>query len=146
MDGIGAGRDGASSSAHGSGSGSADVSGAKGPRPSAAATGVHRLGQWQARVLVRRLREVAISQKERRSGRSAGRFVGGAVVAATGMRGGDGESKVNETLEELKRVVLGGDAITMDMLLSSQVGFDTVEKLGEKRGGSDARGLPIFVR
>ena len=42
-------------------------------------------------------------------------------MAATGVRGGDGESKVNVTLEELKRVILGGDAITLDTLLSSQV-------------------------
>ncbi|CAN0358980.1 unnamed protein product, partial [Ascophyllum nodosum] len=69
----------------------------------------------------------------------ADRFVGEAVVAATGVRGGDGESKVNVTLEELKRVILGGDAITLDTLLSSQVGFDTVEELGEKRGGSGGR-------
>ena len=66
-------------------------------------------------MLVRRLREVAMPREERRSGRSAGRFVGEAVVA------------VNVTLEELKRVVLGGDAITLDTLLSSEVGFDTVE-------------------
>lgn len=87
-----------------------------------------RMGQAEVQALVQRLRRVATKERERRAkGKTVGGAAGGAASEGGGS-GGDGEPKVplqvKTAMEELRRVVVHGDATTLDVLLSSQVGGD----------------------
>lgn len=81
-----------------------------------------RMGQSEAQALVQRLRRVATRERERRARGSGAPPEGG---------GGGGveprvSSEVETALEELRRVAVHGDATTLDVLLSSQVGRTSV--------------------
>lgn len=83
-----------------------------------------RMGQAEVQALVQRLRRVATKERERRA---KGKTVGGAAGGAASEVGGGGHEpkvplQVKTAMEELRRVVVHGDATTLDVLLSSQVG------------------------
>ena len=104
-----------------------------------------RMGQADAHALVQRLRGVANRERERRA-----RGTGTAALQEAGRTGVPSEPRVplevETALEELRRVAVHGDATTLDVLLSSQVGFVFSEEnwarggivdIGHSRGSRD---------
>ncbi|CBJ25503.1 conserved unknown protein [Ectocarpus siliculosus] len=81
-----------------------------------------RLGHSEVQALVQRLRRVALKERERRS---RGWAVGGSSARTGVSEGGGGDPKVavevEQTMAELRRVAVHGDATTLDVLLSSQL-------------------------
>lgn len=83
-----------------------------------------RMGQAEVQAFVQRLRRVAAKERERR-----------AKCTAVGGGGGVVDEprvplEIKTAVEELRRVVVHGDATTLDVLLSSQVGCFDVDWVG----------------
>ncbi|CAN0118751.1 unnamed protein product, partial [Ectocarpus sp. 13 AM-2016] len=81
-----------------------------------------RLGHSEVQALVQRLRRVARKERDRRS---RGWAVGGSSARIGVSEGGGGVPnvpvEVEQTMEELRRVAVHGDATTLDVLLSTQL-------------------------